>query len=950
MPGRCFSKWFLVLFMALPFGVHAQSRIYGVVTSGGDKQPVAGVMISLMGTSLGTQSDVNGKYELKNIKPGDYTLQFTSLGFAKLVQTNVVVKKDEQKELNVELQVSSVTFEQDVVIRGKRPLVDVEKNQTSTVIGQDNIELQPVRQIQKIINTQPGVINSPIGINIRGGRTYETGFLIDGVSATDPLGGTGFGLDLGSNSMKEVEITTGGIGADVGDATAGVVNATTRSGGDKFELFLMHKRDNFGNYKKWNSVFNQQTFELNMGGGIGKKGQKRKKFHFYTALRANFTDEYYRNPAKQIVSSLYPNTQWTPYQDNRWSGMLKLNYDFSPKTKLTFTYMRSLTVNQDINMLRVTGNDVQFTPGYQYAFQQQMDNANTFTHDSYLGVLNFTHTPSKRFVIKATLSRLFVHLRADANGRPWRPESVTGELDPRSFVNFPVTYFNPNDTLAFVNPPSGFYNNNGIATLWHDHFVEEYVARFNGTLYSRNTNNKLYFGTEMKFQEMRWIDITRPWIGAPIQLADGSYTQSFRLGDASDVWHVKPNRGAFFVTDKIKYKGLIADVGLRFEYWSPGKFIDDAIKNPDAPITQEVRDQYMKTTVPFLGRRYKLRLLPKIAASFPITENQVLYFNYGHTTILPHPSYIYAGMDPYYADRSTLSKLGNPDLNPEVDISYELGLRSQLTSNDAITISAYVKDKYDFVTSATIYLKDASGREVARTIRINSDYARIRGLELGYIKRIGTWFTGQFSASYMVATGQSASANESLKELLATGAREDTKEFNLPWGRPFDVKFNTTFKLDNKMGWFNGKLNHVSCYLEGTLRSGQRYTPYVYSGNEPNTGRPIWVVNANPDARYSKVGSPWFMLDFNARKWWKLNKKSSVAFTLEITNLLNHLNTSIVNPVTGTAYKKGDAVPTEWQDPRYMDPRDPRSYGLSPYNPARYLEQRHYLVGVSFNL
>ena len=176
----------------------------------------------------------------------------------------------------------------------------------------------------------------------------------------------------------------------------------------------------------------------------------------------------------------------------------------------------------------------------------------------------------------------------------------------------------------------------------------------------------MLFRSEFKRREMQWIDITRPWIGAPIQLPDGSYTQSFRLGDLSDAWHVVPVRGAFYVSDKYKYHGLIADIGLRYEYWFAGKFVDDAIANPDALIADEIRSEYLKHTVSIFGSRMKMRLLPKLAASFPIKENQVMYFNYGHSMVEPHPSYIYTGLDPFYADRSTLSRVGNPDLNPEV--------------------------------------------------------------------------------------------------------------------------------------------------------------------------------------------------------------------------------------------------------------------------------------------
>lgn len=87
----------------------------------------------------------------------------------------------------------------------------------------------------------------------------------------------------------------------------------------------------------------------------------------------------------------------------------------------------------------------------------------------------------------------------------------------------------------------------------------EYTIRASANIYSKDTRNKLFFGTELKPQEYQWIDITRPWIGAPIQLADGTYSQSYRLGDISDVWKVNPLSGALFISDKLKYLGLIAE-------------------------------------------------------------------------------------------------------------------------------------------------------------------------------------------------------------------------------------------------------------------------------------------------------------------------------------------------------------------------------------------------------
>ncbi|MEI7802130.1 MAG: carboxypeptidase-like regulatory domain-containing protein, partial [Bacteroidota bacterium] len=676
---KIFGAAFLITLLFPVFGFAQKTgKISGTVTDKADKSTLIGVTVALKGTSFGTVTDIDGNYSLPNIPSGTYMIECSYVGYEKILITGIKIADGEQKKVDVQMGVSAITLDDNIVVIGEKPLVDVEDSKSTQTIGKDQIESAPTRQIQGIINTSAGVVQNAEGIHIRGGRTYETGFFIDEVSATDPLAGTGFGIDLGSNAIDDIEVSTSSSSVEYGNSTSGTVNAKTKSGGQKFALNASAKKDNLGFNNDWNSTFNNSVYELGMGGPFKFKKTVTPKFKYFTSFKFNFTDNYFKQPANQVTSSVYPDTFWSPMEDNRWAGMLKLNYDFSSAKKLSFTYLKSLTINQDFNMLRITGNDVGFTPGYQYNFELQPDNANSYTHDTNLESLVWIQTPKPSFSYRVTVSRLFVHLRADANGRDWRPQQVNSEFDPASIVTFPTQYFNPTDSIVFVLPGPGLFNNDGIATLWHDHYVEEYSLKSSATFYSKNTGNRFYIGGEWKRREMQWIDITRPWIGAPIQLPDGNYTQSFRLGDLSDAWHVVPVRGAFYVSDKYKFRGLIADIGLRYEYWFAGKFVDDAITNPDAPIADAIRDEYKKHTVSIFGSRMKMRLLPKLAASFPIKENQVMYFNYGHSMVEPHPSYIYTGLDPYYADRSTLARIGNPDLNPEVDISYELGLKSQL--------------------------------------------------------------------------------------------------------------------------------------------------------------------------------------------------------------------------------------------------------------------------------
>ncbi|HYG15031.1 MAG TPA: carboxypeptidase-like regulatory domain-containing protein, partial [Bacteroidia bacterium] len=323
--GAFIQRISLIIFLAVPFIAGAQNgTIKGRVTDAAIKEGLIGASVQVKGTSIGDAADMEGYYEIKNVQPGTYTLEVRQIGYQTVLLTGVKVGAGETIVKDVELSEQTIEASE-VVIIGEKPLVDVETPRPNPVVTNDQISEGTVRQIGAIINTQPGVVSTPSGVFIRGGRTYESGFLIDGVSARDPLAGTGFGIDIGSNALDEIDINTSGSSADVGDATSGVVNVKTRSGGDSLEISVLHKRDNFGFNKDWSSAWNSQVTELSIGGpSKWLFPGNPKRLRYFVSLRNFSTDNFTKNPPNQVVSSLYPNTAWTPYLDNRWSGLLKL--------------------------------------------------------------------------------------------------------------------------------------------------------------------------------------------------------------------------------------------------------------------------------------------------------------------------------------------------------------------------------------------------------------------------------------------------------------------------------------------------------------------------------------------------------------------------------------------------------------------------------------------------
>ncbi len=945
LPGlfACFSLFLLSFFPSFLLGQNG--TLTGKVIDAETGEALTGATVFVIGTYSGAYTDGEGRYTLRNLKAGDYSIKFTYIGYAEKIVNGVSINPGQTERLNATLS-SSVKTLGEVEIVGEPNLIDLESGQSSSKLGEKELGELSVKNVQEAVALQVGVSENPDGIQIRGGRVYETEYRIDGISAQDPLAGTGFGVDVNAGAINEVEVITGGADAEYGSGSSGVILTRIKEGGDRFRFNLDYRRDNLGfNVNQGPSWNTDELSALLSGPLIGNKltffisGSAFLSDNFYLAN----TDNYFP-VADQLRSSLFSNDSlWAPRQDNRWSSTVKLAYQARPGLKLTFTNQHSLNINQSTRTLQVVGNDAVVRPGLPFNFALDMDQANTYTHHSNLSILNLRALLSERWTMDLSLGRLFTNLRADANGRPFREETVDQIYNPRSIVTDPVTVFNPNDEVVYVFPGPGLVNNGGIAALWHDHYAEEYTFKTKFNWASTGKIHYLTVGVEHKEQTYQWIDVTRPWVGAPIQINDTLTTPSTRLGRSSDFWRVRPSAGGFFVSDEINYKGIIANLGVRLNYWAPGRFADEAVENPEAPVLDATREAYRAQSFGFLGRRWKARLLPRLRVSFPVTENNVLYFNYSHAMRMPHPRFVYAGLDPVYQDRSFLSNLGNPNINPEVTVSYEVGLKSKLTKDLALTATAFYNDKYDYIVSRRIEVRDATGRFVQKTFFINQDYARIRGLELALTRRLGNWFTGTLSGAYQIATGKSNTAAESALQIRQQGFVNTTKEQFLAWDRPLDIKLRAIFTPDSANYLWGMPLEGFRASLTATYKSGLRYTPQRLVQFNDQTGRPEYEPIL--DQPFSAVGSPWLWVDLRVSRDFYIGSRGRLSLSFEVKNLTDYQSAAIINPVTGTAWEPGQDLPLSFRDPQYPDPQD---NGPPPDNPSRYLAPRHMRVGVQF--
>ncbi|MGB6031391.1 MAG: TonB-dependent receptor, partial [Bacteroidota bacterium] len=661
---------------------------------------------------------------------------------------------------------------------------------------------------------------------------------------------------------------------------------------------------------------------------------------FFGTAYANSTDGYTRwvetigsdnrpigyeiQAPSSLFSSLLGTSRYSPRRGNSYSWLAKLTYRPTAPIKLSYAYNQSVAINQNTQTVQVTLERVEPNPGYQFLFQYIPDSANTFTQKNIQHIVSWTHTLSKQTFYELKLSKYTAHVRGDANGKRF-----DAYLAPMDIVDYPIRYFNLGTDTIGVVPGDGFYDL-GSPTSWRDHYIDEYTVKLDLTNFF-SERNKFKAGIEMRFQQMQMADIVRPWIGT--------------LGFDNDIYTVNPALGAIYLQDNLTVSGMILNVGLRLDYWAPGTYVDEVAKDTSTALIVPIplREAYLEDTFTLFGRQMKARISPRIGISHPISDNQTLFFSYGHFSKFPRPQFVYSKLR-RTSVRSSLP-VGNPNLNPETTVAYELGIRNQLSGDDVLTVTAFYKDIFDYITEKRVRRLSETGGAQFFTTYLNSDYSRIRGIELEYKKRIGNWFRGSFSGSYSVATGKSSTPNEDQLR-LQQGEPENIKERFLIWDRPIQLAFNLNFIIPKGkplFGFGRGILDDWNFFFRIFYQSGRRFTPYLLVGTDAATGRPEYIRDITREL--GMVGDDWLILNFNIEKFFDFGFGTLVA-SVEVQNVLDRKNTQIVNPVTGRAYEFGDPTPLSYNDPLF--PQLTGDIDPFPYNPARYLSPRTLLLSLAF--
>ena len=230
------SLFLLLTLIFLPSSIFSGTtgKISGKIIDKDTNEPLPGCNVMIEGSTMGAASDINGMYYILNIPPGTYTVRATMVGFQTFTVTNVQIISDFTTNIDFTMSVQSFEMEEEVVVVAERPLVKKDETNKVAVVSSDDIMNMPANTINEILTTKAGFTVDAFGdIHVRGGRTDEISFMIDGVKMEDPLY-RDYNNNFNKDAISEMVVISGTFNAEYGDAMSGIVNITTRDGGDAF--------------------------------------------------------------------------------------------------------------------------------------------------------------------------------------------------------------------------------------------------------------------------------------------------------------------------------------------------------------------------------------------------------------------------------------------------------------------------------------------------------------------------------------------------------------------------------------------------------------------------------------------------------------------------------------------------------------------------------------------
>jgi outer membrane receptor protein involved in Fe transport len=910
--------FFVIFFIfSLPFTVFPQTRgkVVGSVVDAKTGKSLIGAQIMItakwidnkeveLDEIIGAVADENGDFFIINIPPDYYTIVVQMMGYE--------TKKFEKVRVSVNRTLEIVAELNPTVVKGKEVIVtatpiEMKKDQTSSIrnVTSDEIEKLPVESIDQVVSMQPGIV---VG-HFRGGRWDEVSYLIDGIQVDESFGG-GRTVSINPEVIEEVEVITGTFNAEYGRAMSGIVNVVTKEGGNIFNGSCSINPSNY--FTTHNDIFiglnkldiNEKLskdFKFSLAGPLLKNRltfivngrYQDNKGHLCGIHRFN-VDDY-----SDFISG--DSAEW--YSEHNGTDeyvIMDWGKNTSFFSKFTFNLSRPLTLS-----LMLTYNDGE-GQGYDHFYKYNPYGRATGYGTAKMIALQANHMLTKKafyelkasyvdnyngnYVFKNLYNTSYIH---DAYARSQGPGFITGGQQKHHNERWMKDYNIKWDLNWQLN------KNNSIKAgiLYTYHYID------NRSVSIRNK----YQGTE--YETYSYYDSTKNKMTFP-------YYEPIIYPDSSvysDIYKQEPKEFSCYIQDKMEFDEMVINLGVRLDYFDPNTYYPSQWRNPANQLLFE--DSTMMSFP--INADPKYQISPRFGISYKLGEEALLRFSYGHFFQIPPLYSVYQNHSFLVSPSDFSTVMGNPQINAQKTIQYEVGLWQELMPGMDIEVAVFYKDIYDLLSTKIV----TTFNQIRYGLYSNKDYGNVRGLEIKYNLRYG-FFIATLNYTFQYTHGNADTPTFTFDR---AGQEMD------PVNRMIPMSWDQRHTLNVSAGYHKSNYGGTITFF---YNSG---TPYTWT---PIPESPLSRVNLFPNNDYqpSEVS-----VDLSAYYNLFSIKGINGKVTILVYNLFDKLNDAWVYGTTGRAYT------TIVRENEIMSHHsDFNDYWDRVKNPAMYSSPR--LVKVGFEL
>ncbi len=861
-----------LVFFAVLWSVPAlgQGKITGHIEDADDGEELIGVAILVDdGTGRGTTTDLEGNYVLLNLRPGLYTLEFSYIGYQTQLITDIQVTSGQTTRIDVKLRQSVIEGEE-LIVQAERPLVQKDLTASKKTVVAAEIEALPVESFFGVLATTAGVTTGASGeLHVRGGRSNEISYLVDGLAVSNPFNTNGINTRVAIDAIEELTVISGAFNAEYGKAMSAVVNLVTKEGGDRYEGSVTAYG---GDYLTRNDDLfllpegvdlNTLTFEGSLSGPIPVGPRMRflvsgrydnNDGHLYGIRQhlpsdsANFNSNpwYYEIHGKPwwdyadstvtlpdgtVVEGgglALPNDRVAMNPSERFNVLSKLTTRLTRNTQLEYSYL--------IDNSEAKG----FSFGYRYNPDGVASNQRRNQNHS----LHFTHTLSTRAFYTVKLSWAKASYKYFLYEDPQDPRYVKdiGAIGAGNVIGFPG-----NNYLFAGNQKSHIYEDSqslrgkadftrqfgithevkaGLEVQQHSLSRQNFVVLYDGNQYLEPTVEPVDNPSHDRYDDQTVLELS-------------AYAQ-----------------------DKLEFDNFIINAGLRFERFEPnGTYIPDLF-DPQGDLAEAST---------------KNLLLPRLGVSFPITERGIIHFSYGHFAQMPSLRNLYVNPE-FEFPKGSAPTFGNTNLRPERTVQYEFGLQQQIGDLLAVHLTGYFKNIRDYMALQLVRHSTIAGEDLYN-IYLNKAYANVTGLTVSLTKRRARngFLSATLDYTFQIAEGSDDDANRFFFNRLS-GRENELEVVPLTFDQRHVISSTVTLSRSRSLGLsFNGQFS-----------TGYPYSPFILDQNVD--------LPTRSGRKPSKLS-----LDVHLFKEFRVMDNVPIRAFVKVFNLLDRLNENFVFNDTGRA-------------------------------------------------